>query len=226
MKKSFKSNLYIFNIELILILIFIFFCQNLIFPSFLGYTNDQKINIDDSIKLALLNSRKLQIAQEELNIVNYKTSEALSYRYPKLDFLASYGKFDIENEIYLIDNDNGIFLLNENFSENFSTRFNLTQILYRGAFSKNIKKTSNANIRKAKNEQKFIRNNIVYSIRKIFNEYLFFIEVLNFYHNLENNINALKKFYIYTKNNFTAKESFEFDIFLEDFFNTIDDLYL
>jgi hypothetical protein len=214
------------NKKIYLSLFFAIILNNYIFPSFLGYTNDKKINLDDSIKLAILNNRKLQIADEELSLIKYKTSEALSYRLPKLDFLLNYGNFNIENENSIINNGENVFLLDKDNKEVMTTRFNLTQVLYRGNFAKNIKKTSEANIKKAKSEQEIIKNDIIISTKNLFYEYIFLEKKYFFYEKYKTYLDIIKNFINVNNNLFSDNEKLEIENFIENFEYEFDNLEL
>lgn len=220
-------NLWIFKIVmkkyLFLIYFSLIFCS-MLFSDFLNYTNDTKISIEDCIKLSILNSRKLKISEEDLVSIEYKTKEALSYRFPKLDFIMNYGKFNTTYDMVLGTYENVLMLDNKN-NELFSNKLLFTQILYRGNFAKNIKKTSKINIKKTKAEYEVIKTNVIFNIKILFQEYLFLSKKVNFYKKYFEYLENFKKYYLKDKNVDLYKKN-EFNLYLFNIKQTLDKIDL
>jgi outer membrane protein TolC len=204
-------------------LIFCFFCfNNIAFAEILGYTNDKSLNLDDSIKLALLNNRTLIIANEEISMVKYKTDEALAYRFTQLDLLANYSHYKLEDPYYIVNNSADNFLLKQGQEDQHTVRFNLSQILYSGRRTSNTKKGSEVSLKKAKSEFEIIKNNVIYNTKLSFYKYLLEKNKLEIFSKNKKYIEKLNALKNESGINLTEDEINDFENFYNDFLFKID----
>ncbi len=209
---------------LIFFVFFIYSFLTFIFPDFLNYTNDSQIELDDCIKLAILNSRKLKISEENLILIQNKTKEALSYRFPKINFIMNYGKFNTKYDMLFSYNEN-VLMLDKTYNEIFSNRLYFSQILYRGNFAKNIKKSSKTNIKQTKAEYEFIKINIIFDIKMLFENYLFLSKKIDFYKKYLKYLEYLRPYYLNNENIDFYKKN-EFNLYFSTIEQTLNKIIL
>ena len=207
---------------LALIVCLILGINNICFAELLGYTNDKSVNLEDSVKLALLNNRNLIIANEEISMIKYKTDEALAYRFTQLDLLANYSHYKLEHDYYTVNNSADTFLLKKDKEDQHTVRFNLSQILYSGRRTSNTKKGSEVSLKKAKSEFETIKNNVVYSTKLSFYKYLLEKEKLEILQKNQKYIGRLDDLKDELGILLTEDESNDFESFYKDFAFKID----
>ncbi len=160
------------NVKFILFLILIISFCALTFAEILEYTNDKNLTLSDSLELAQLNNRNLVLANEEMEVIKYKSEEALSFRLPQIDFLANFVHYDLETPFYLLNNGSYNFILDGTKNYDHSFKLGLSQIIYSGKKAKNIKKITESSTKKAKSEYSIIRNQVFLNIKLLFYKHL------------------------------------------------------
>lgn len=170
-------------VQILILILFVF--QAILFSyEYIGDT----LSLDESLKLALLNNREVLEAQHDIEISEYKVSEAKSLSYPQIDFTANYFRYKLESETYTVAPRFGNSLLYNQDDNFYMGRISLYQFLYAGRRHKNARQSADVNTRRAQSRYRKIKNRIVLDTTSSFLKDVLYFEKIKF---LENELRTI-----------------------------------
>ncbi len=157
-------------------------------------TSERILDLDECIRLVLLNNESLILLKKEYEIAQQRVRETNALFYPHLDFDFNYFRYQVmgdENKKVGIPY-SYVFLPYSGITaqDYFATRLSLTQNLYSGGRITSARKLSQVNLKGVEIQTERRKNETIYQTKKTFYDCLLSGEKKRFY---ENSVNLLEQ---------------------------------
>jgi outer membrane protein len=135
-------------------------------------TVERILDLDKSIFYAQRNRKEILLAQRDIDLAKERVNEALSFRFPKIDFMFNYVKID-DNKTTVLSPYFGSIYIPENFPatpylEQYLTRLSLWWNLYSGGRYTSSLKLAESNLAKATHQLNIAENKVNFEVKKEF----------------------------------------------------------
>ena len=116
----------------------------------------RELTLPESIDSGISNSQELLVIKEQMAIAQQRVNEALSLRYPKIDFNLSASESQSDSPMVLSQSFDNIYIPGGN-GQYYSTRFTLWQYLYAAGRYTNNLRLAETNLSQAKSQSDIAR---------------------------------------------------------------------
>jgi outer membrane protein TolC len=140
------------------------------------------LTLEMCIQKAISTNVDLLECYQNVECANQKIKEAKALYYPNLDLNINFSHFNNMRSSLISDNMSQvpIFLPSGKKELHYTSRISIWQNIYSGGRIKTTNKLTQINSEKIKNEKDIVKNKVINDIKLIFNECLYFKELLEF----------------------------------------------
>lgn len=160
-------------------------------------TPERILDLDECLRLALLNNESLLLLKKEYEIAQQRIRETNALFYPRLDFDFTYSRYQVAGDKEKNPGIpyNYVFLPYTGLKQDdyYATQLSLTQHLYAGGRITNAKKLAQMNLKRVEIQTERKRNEIVYQTKKAFYDCLLFREKMRLYKENYNFLEQIRK---------------------------------